>query len=219
MDEVDHKELAKQLRQPEGEEGKEVALALNETNSEMIGRTLQALQVIEGQVVLELGPGNGAHIPAFVEQTKPARFIGLDISTTMVAETTALLSDHTSNTEFDFVVYDGLTIPLEDSSVDKVVTVNTLYFWENPVDLLNELFRVLKPGGKLVIAYIQKEAMKDRPFVQYGFTMYNSDDVQQLVVDSDFKSVEIQDLHDEVTMPDGEQMSRDYSLAIIDKPT
>lgn len=219
MNEVDHKELAKQLRQPEGEHGKEVALALNETNSEMIGRTLQVLQVTEGQVVLELGPGNGAHIPAFVEQTKPNRFIGLDISTTMVAETTALLSDHTSNTEFDFVVYDGLTIPLEDSSVDKIVTVNTLYFWENPLDLLNELFRVLKPGGKLVIAYMQKEAMKDRPFVQYGFTMYDSDNVQQLVADSDFKSVEIQDLHDEVTMPDGEQMSRDYSLAIIDKPT
>ena len=217
MDEQETQQLAAQLRQPEGEVGIEVALRLNETNEEMIAQAMQALGACEGQTVLELGPGNGVHIPAFAEQTKPSRFIGLDISTTMVAEVTSLVSNHTMPTKFDFVVYDGLVIPLEDDSVDKVVTVNTLYFWENPTEFLNEIFRVVKPGGTVVIAYIQKAAMVNRPFAKYGFTMYDNKDVQQLVTESHFEGVEIQDLTDEVTMPDGEAITRAYSLATLTK--
>ncbi|MFN7103625.1 MAG: class I SAM-dependent methyltransferase [Pseudorhizobium sp.] len=42
-------------------------------------------------------------------------------------------------------------LPLPDSSVDRVLMVHSLEFAENPRETLKELWRVLAPGGRLVI--------------------------------------------------------------------
>jgi SAM-dependent methyltransferase len=42
-------------------------------------------------------------------------------------------------------------LPLPDSSVDRVLLVHSLEFAENPRETLKELWRVLAPGGRLVI--------------------------------------------------------------------
>lgn len=42
-------------------------------------------------------------------------------------------------------------LPLPDSSIDRVLLVHSLEFAENPRETLKELWRVLAPGGRLVI--------------------------------------------------------------------
>lgn len=42
-------------------------------------------------------------------------------------------------------------LPLPDSSIDRVLMVHSLEFAENPRESLKELWRVLAPGGRLVI--------------------------------------------------------------------
>ena len=42
-------------------------------------------------------------------------------------------------------------LPFADSSFDKIMTIHTFYFWPEPVWVLQELSRVLKPGGRLII--------------------------------------------------------------------
>lgn len=42
-------------------------------------------------------------------------------------------------------------LPLPDSSVDRILMVHSLEFAENPGETLKELWRVLAPGGRLVI--------------------------------------------------------------------
>lgn len=46
---------------------------------------------------------------------------------------------------------DLTTMPLPESSVDRVLAVHALETSDNPVDLLSEAWRVLTPGGRLVI--------------------------------------------------------------------
>ena len=43
-------------------------------------------------------------------------------------------------------------LPLPDSSIDRVLMVHSLEFAENPIETLKEVWRVLAPGGRLVIA-------------------------------------------------------------------
>ncbi len=42
-------------------------------------------------------------------------------------------------------------MPIESNSVDLVITQSSLHEWENPQKGLLEIFRVLKPGGSLIL--------------------------------------------------------------------
>jgi SAM-dependent methyltransferase len=46
---------------------------------------------------------------------------------------------------------DAHAIPLENGSVDLVVSRSSIYFWENMVQVLREIWRVLAPGGQVCI--------------------------------------------------------------------
>jgi SAM-dependent methyltransferase len=59
-------------------------------------------------------------------------------------------------------------LPLPDSSVDRVLMVHSLEFAENPRESLKEIWRVLAPGGRLVIVVPNRQGvwarMEHTPF-------------------------------------------------------
>ena len=42
-------------------------------------------------------------------------------------------------------------LPLPDDSFDRIITVESFYFWPEPVHDLSEVRRVLKPGGQFLL--------------------------------------------------------------------
>ncbi|MEN3931683.1 class I SAM-dependent methyltransferase [Microvirga sp. W0021] len=46
---------------------------------------------------------------------------------------------------------DPLALPLPDSSIDRVVLVHALETVNNPTDFLKEIWRILTPGGRLIM--------------------------------------------------------------------
>ena len=67
MNDEDLKELAKQLRCPSGDIGGEVASAMEDTNSAMVNRAIDSMGDLNGLTLMELGPGNGHHLPRVLE--------------------------------------------------------------------------------------------------------------------------------------------------------
>jgi SAM-dependent methyltransferase len=45
------------------------------------------------------------------------------------------------------------SLPAFDAPFDKVLAVNSLFFWDDPVARLKELHDLLRPGGRIAIAY------------------------------------------------------------------
>lgn len=180
------KSLAAQLRCPQGEKGIETGLNMNTGNQAMIAETLNLLNLQADAKVLELGPGNAQHLEALLQQYTISNYHGLEISQTMCEQATAQ-NRHLTHTGILFSCYDGLRLPFENESFDSVFTINTIYFWEEPLLLLAEIAKVLKPGGKFLLTFAQAAFMQQLPFVQYGFTLYDTEKIAALLKGTDLE--------------------------------
>ncbi|PIB37478.1 hypothetical protein BFP72_08575 [Reichenbachiella sp. 5M10] len=206
--------IERQLHCPTGDEGVEMALNMNVTNEGMIASAIEALGVVDDEVILELGHGNGAHLSMLLSQGQGVRYHGLEISPTMQIEAQRI---HQGEQRAEFHLYDGNTIPFDSQTFDKVISVNTLYFWNEPVQLLSNISRVMKPGGLLVLAFAQKEFMKTLPFVKSKFRLYDHQDFRALVHTSDLRLQALVDHTEEVKSKGGERVVRPFSVAIMVK--
>ncbi len=70
-----------------------------------------------------------------------------------------------------FQHYNGNKIPYVFNFFDRVMTVNIIYFWEKPAGFIKDLYRVLRPGGICVIAFVNGNFMKNLPFINSGFSL------------------------------------------------
>lgn len=212
--EEDNKMLAAQLREPSGEIGVQVAKVMSQTNESMIEETIATLDLSMSNKVLEIGHGNGNHIPFLLNIAPRINYFGLDISELMHEKAKGFCEELGVQESTTLVLYSGLIIPFPKDKFDKIFTVNTLYFWEKPVVFLNEIHRVLAPGGKLSIAFVSKKTMAELAFTQYGFSKYNPENFHELVLESDFNEYSLTAYHEEIEGELGDGfVNREYFIA------
>lgn len=207
------KEIATQLSCPDGKKGIEMAAMMNDTNAGMISESIKTLQLQDQNSMLELGHGNCGHLTKVLKQAKNIRYFGLEISKTMKQEAERINNEILTKNQIEFKLYDGKTIPFPDNSFDRIMTVNTIYFWENQAELLNEIYRVLKPQGFFVLTFAQREFMKKLPFVKYKFTLFNNQEIKDIVNKSNFQLEEILEKTEKIKNKNGESDNRKFSVA------
>jgi|SRR5579862_1206537 len=103
-----------------------------------------------GKVVMEIGSGMGYPMEAALEAFDPRCLIGLDVARSMIAKAkTRFVRDGVRNSGLSFLLYDGVTIPLRDQSVDFVYSVAALQHVPKVYvyNLLFDILRVLSPSG------------------------------------------------------------------------
>lgn len=196
MDDQTARMVAAQLRQPHGDFALEVGERMNEGNLFMNLSTIETLRIAPHDYLLEVGMGNGFFVKDILEKERHVKYAGCDFSAEMVEEAKKRNAAfiEAGRAEFHFTVADKL--PFADGTFDKLFTVNTIYFWDNPVAVLNEFYRVLKPEGRLFIALRPKATMIKYPFTQYNFNMFTREELVALLRENRFRTynaVEIQE--------------------------
>lgn len=214
MTEQELKILAQQLSNPEGEIGKDVAKMMNETNISMTKEAIKALHLMDNDKVLEFGHGNAGHLSYLLDFAENINYTGLEISETMKAEAEDNNQKYLSKAKFQ--LYGGNKIPFGNESFDKIMTVNTIYFWKNPVEFLNEVYRVLNEHGSFVLTFATKDFMKTLPFTT-DFKLYNYEDVELLISQTNFKRMIKSDKEELIASKTGEQVKREYIVLTIKK--
>lgn len=216
MEQKDLKILAKNLANPQGEKGIEIGEMMNATNIGMTLESIKTLLIEDDEHILEIGHGNAGHLKSILNKAKDLTYTGIDISETMRKEAQNL------NIEFkdqaDFILYEGRKLPFEDEVFDKIFTVNTVYFWENPVEFLNEIYRVLKNTGTFVLTFAQRDFMEKLPFTKFNFKLYNNDEMEELISESRFKRMKISEKEEEIKSKTGDELiKRNYTVLTIKK--
>ncbi|WP_228448139.1 MULTISPECIES: class I SAM-dependent methyltransferase [unclassified Chryseobacterium] len=174
MEKEELKILAQNLANPQGEKGVEIGEMMNATNIGMTLESIRTLLIEDDENILEIGHGNADHLKSILNLAKGLKYTGIDISETMHLESKRL--NQKFQDQADFILYEGKKLPFADKTFDKIFTVNTVYFWEDPVGFLNEIYRVLKDEGSFVLTFGQRDFMEKLPFTAYNFKLYNNDE-------------------------------------------
>src|SRR5262249_38546002 len=113
--------------------------------------------VPDGADILEVAPGPGYHA---IELARLGRYrvTGLDISQTFIQ----IAGDNAraAGVDVDFRYGDVQRMPFPDGSFDLIVCQAALKNFDKPVTALNEMHRVLRPGGVAVIQDMSHDATR-----------------------------------------------------------
>lgn len=211
------KNIAAQLSCPQGKLGFEVAERMHLNNIGMTRSAMEALPLKENDKILEIGHGSGMHIPELFSKQKNLTYHGLERSELMWETAKNANADLVNQQKAVFSFSDTNTFPFKTDFFDAIFTVNTLYFWEKPVDFLNETQRILKPGGSMVICFSPKEFMKTLPFTSYGFNLYEVDDVRKIVDHSRLQWKGYEEFSEVVETNGNIPFVRRYVVAVCEK--
>jgi arsenite methyltransferase len=116
-----------------------------------------------GSVVLDLGCGAGTDLLIAAEMTGPAgRVIGVDMTATMLERARQSATEMgLTNVELHESLIEAL--PLDDASVDVVISNGVIDLVPDKDAVFDEIDRVLRPGGRLQLAdvIIHREVSED----------------------------------------------------------
>lgn len=192
-------EMAAQLRKPIGEKGLEIGDFMNKGNGPMNLHTLAVVNPKANDRILEIGMGNGNFVSNILSLHPSIHYAGLDYSATMVEEATKNNQKWVDEKRAQFIEASMDKMPFEDGTFNKLFTINTLYFWDDPQKILQEFKRVLKENGTVLISIRPKHIMEKLPVTIHGFKHYDEAAAVNLLKNAGFKNVMVTEIKEPET--------------------
>lgn len=114
-------------------------------------KAINSLKVIQPKIILDVATGTGDFAFESQKILKPDRIIGIDISQGMLDVAQRKINKRNLNDKIEVQLGDSESLIFEDHTFDAVTVAFGVRNFENLQKGLNDIYRVLKPGGKAVV--------------------------------------------------------------------
>jgi ubiquinone/menaquinone biosynthesis C-methylase UbiE len=181
-------------------------------------KTMRRMDLRPGQRVLDLGCGSGwaTRLLARVTGGGPhgsGQVVGIDISDEMIRQARAASKEFKN---VKFVVGSAAQIPWKENFFDRVLSVESFYYYPDQDRALAELFRVMAPGGRLFILinlYADNlYSLQWVPKLKVPVHIRSAAEYVELLKKHAFENVEYAQIPDDTPTPDNYQTTSFHSL-------
>jgi ubiquinone/menaquinone biosynthesis C-methylase UbiE len=147
----------------EGLDDPEVARAFNRMATLPQMRLLRwfvarrAVTMVQSGQAVDLGSGPGYLAIKLASAAPDLQVTGIDLSDEMLAQAERYTQRSGLQGRVAFKKGDVAQIPFPDDSLDLVVSTLSLHHWSDPVGVLDEIARVLRPGGSFLVFDLRRD--------------------------------------------------------------
>jgi len=159
----------------------------------IVKRALQLSQLPPGKKVLEIGCGNGVGSKYILEFFRPKEFIATDLDEQLVE--IARKKNIGAKTKFE--VGDATDLGFQNNEFDAVVGLSVIHHIPNWKDCIDELQRIIKPNGLLILKELSIETFEtpfgklSRKVVSHPYeSMFREKELIEYIKDNGFEICE-----------------------------
>jgi ubiquinone/menaquinone biosynthesis C-methylase UbiE len=176
-------------------------------------KTLRLMGIHSADRVLDLGCGSGWATRLLARAAHQGAVVGVDISDAMIRQAQAE-SQNFRNVEFR--IGSATKIPSEDNFFDKVLSVESFYYYPDQERALDELYRVMAPNGRLFVLinlYSDNQySLQWVPKLKVPVHVRSAEEYVGLLKTHGFEKVEYRQIPDDTPTPDNYKTTSFHSL-------
>ena len=144
-------DLRDQYRCPTGRGGRVIAKLMNREHEPLTLWGLSKVNIGSDFLILDVGCGGGKTLSLLALMAPNGKVYGIDYSAEMVKYSKKVNKKLVAQNRVEIIEGSVEKISFRDIFFDLVTAFETYYFWNSLPDTLKEIWRVLKPAGKLLL--------------------------------------------------------------------
>jgi len=176
---------------------------MNSSHSKLTDWGLSHIPIESHYTILDVGCGGGRTISKLAAIATQGKVYGVDYSEESVAATMKTNTQWINRGRAEVHPGSVSELSFPDNTFDLVTAVETHFWWPNLPGDMRETFRVLKPGGRLIlIAEIYKGAntpaakLAEKYASRTGLTLLSVDEHRALFTNAGYSDVQVIEEHD-----------------------
>lgn len=185
--------IGSQFGNPRGFVGKVCCVLMNIINKAMYKNTVSVMNISPDENMLDIGYGNGYLLNCVYKKTK-ANLYGIDISEDMRIQATKRNKKALRDGKLFLDTGDCCDLKYADDFFEAVTSINTVYFWEDTVKGLSEIYRTLKAGGSFYNVVYTKEWLDKLSYTEKAFKKYGPEELAQFGRTAGFENIQVKDI-------------------------
>lgn len=188
--------LLMQVRRPSKWLGRPFVWLMNSSHSKLTDWGLEHTKIDQNFTILDVGCGGGRTIHKLAAQASNGKIYGIDYAEGSVAMSRMKNADSIRAGRVKIKQASVSQLPFADNKFDLATAIETQYYWPDLPNDMQEIFRVLKPGGTLlIIAEVYRTSSHNSvlgPVMKLlGSSSLSPDDQRALFSQAGFRDVQI----------------------------